>query len=624
LKKLFLGFVLCLCSIATAQNTENTDSYTKSLEDADVLIQDAIINITFKLDKRNQKITVSEESLITFKSIKERADMLYPIFYDNESSVEKFEILNDKGRKNRIRIRDEAYSSNDIFHQDARVKYTGLSFPLKGEELTVRYEKETFDLKYFTSIYFQKPFPVQNIIYNFEIPDWLNIELKEFHFENAQVSKSVKDGKSKTLSFFVKNLAPSTSDSYVLGRSYYEPHILILGKSFMDGKDKVVLFENTKDLYGWYKSLVDEVEVDDSAYKEKVNELISTANTDDEKIKNIYYWVQDNIKYIAFEDGIAGFKPDAPQNVYNKRFGDCKGMAILTKHMLKEAGFDARVVWIGTDRIAYDYTTPNLSVDNHMICAVMRDNKPIFLDATEKYNKYGEFASRIQGKQSLIENGADFILAKVPLSKIPNKETLEAKFAIEGDYLTGAVNRAYYGESRVQFQNGFTNLQNDEKYKVLTKYLEQGNTHFAVSEVSPFDSELREKPLMVTHKLQVKGAASSFSNVDYVDLSPLMPVEFFEIKEKTTDFFHPYAGIIENSVSVKVPTGKKVGTLLAPLTISHPGYSIKLYYVATSDSITLKTELDVKERLLKQNVFEQWNTDVKKVKEFYAEQITFL
>lgn len=618
-----IGIFFCFFSVLNAQSSDDIDNYKKSLQEADVFIEDALVNITFKLDKKNKQVNVIEESYFTFKSIKERADIIYPIFYNNESSIKKFETRNYKGKKNRIEVHDEAYSSNDIFHQDVRVQYTKLSFPLKGDFITVRYDKETFDSKYFTSIYFQQPFPVQQIIYHFEIPEWLEVDLKEFHFENAQISKTIENNKTKEITFIAKNLVPSSDESFLQGRSYYEPHVLILGKSFTDGKDKITLFEDTKDLYEWYKSLVDEVVVDNNAFATKVAELTENSNTDIEKIQNIFYWVQDNIKYIAFEDGIAGFQPDAPQNVYNKRYGDCKGMAILTKHMLKSAGFDARVAWIGTDRIAYDYSTPSLSVDNHMICAVMLDNKPIFLDATEKFNKYGEFATRIQGKQSLIENGEDYILARVPVAAVPNKEILDASFIITDDHLAGTVNRTYDGEYRVQFQNGFTNLQNSEKDKILTKYLEQGNTQFKVSEIKPFDAEQREKPIMITHNLQVQGAVSNFNNVDYIDLSPLMPAEFFEIKERSTDFLHPYTGIVKNSISVIIPDGKKVGDLPQPINIAKAGYTIKIDYQKTADKITMNSYLEIKDRLLKKDNFEQWDKDINTVKDFYIEQITF-
>ena len=39
--------------------------------------------------------------------------------------------------------------------------------------------------------------------------------------------------------------------------------------------------------------------------------------------------------------------------------------------MLKAIGLDGRLCWLGTNHIAYDYSTPSLGVDNHMICLVI-------------------------------------------------------------------------------------------------------------------------------------------------------------------------------------------------------------------------------------------------------------
>ena len=51
-------------------------------------------------------------------------------------------------------------------------------------------------------------------------------------------------------------------------------------------------------------------------------------------------------------------------------------MANLLTCMLRSIHLDARRCWIGTKHIAYDYSTPSLSVDNHMICAWMNKGKP--------------------------------------------------------------------------------------------------------------------------------------------------------------------------------------------------------------------------------------------------------
>ncbi len=219
-----------------------------------------------------------------------------------------------------------------------------------------------------------------------EIPNWLDMELKEINFEGYNISKKVIPNPkhhSKIYQYTVKDIPARYKDKNAPGTTYTYPHILLLAKSFSVGDTKTTLFENTKDLYAWYKSLVDQLKNENTKLKDKVKELTSNATSDNQKIKNIFYWVQDNIRYIAFEDGIAGFKPAEADDVFTKRYGDCKGMANLTKQMLKEAGFDARLVWIGTKRIAYNYSTPSLSVDNHMICALIKDKDTLFLDSTE-------------------------------------------------------------------------------------------------------------------------------------------------------------------------------------------------------------------------------------------------
>jgi hypothetical protein len=160
--------------------------------------------------------------------------------------------------------------------------------------------------------------------------------------------------------------------------------------------------------------LVSEVIIDTVPIEGNVAEITTGITDKNERVKPIYYWVQDLIKYIAFKEGIAVLQTNLPQNVCNKRYGDCKGMAILLKIILIEAGFDARLVWIGTNAIAYDYATPSLRVDNPMVTAIMVDGKPIFLEGTDKFNKYGTFATRIQGKQGLIQNGSEFELVQVP------------------------------------------------------------------------------------------------------------------------------------------------------------------------------------------------------------------
>ena len=52
--------------------------------------------------------------------------------------------------------------------------------------------------------------------------------------------------------------------------------------------------------------------------KAKAEEITKGTTGDLDKVRKIFYWMHDNIRYIAFEDGIAGF-PCATRRIVLKR-----------------------------------------------------------------------------------------------------------------------------------------------------------------------------------------------------------------------------------------------------------------------------------------------------------------
>ena len=113
-------------------------------------------------------------------------------------------------------------------------------------------------------------------------------------------------------------------------------------------------------MYKWYNSLLNELDPNDAGLTKMANSITKNASTDKEKIRDIFTWVQNNVQYVAFEDGIAGFKPSEAHEVASLKYGDCKGMANLLVNLLKAEGLDARHAWIGTRMNNYNYKIPSL------------------------------------------------------------------------------------------------------------------------------------------------------------------------------------------------------------------------------------------------------------------------
>ena len=582
--------------------------------------------ISFELNKKEGKVianTVLNEKMM---NINNRATISKYEFYNGESSIDKMKVKNRGDREFYTPITDEFYKDNDLFYNDAKIKYLNLTFPIQGYSFNYEVEKKYNDVKYFTSVYFNDSYP--NIAKEIEItvPDWLDLDIKEFNFEGNIITKTiVKDTREKTTvyNYKMQDVPAVSKEEDIPGRSYIYPHILLIAKSFQAKDKSVTLFSSTADLYKWYKSLVDLMKDDTGVLKEKVAELTANAKTDEEKIKNIYYWVQDNIRYIAFEDGIAGFKPDESNNVFTKRYGDCKGMGNLTKQMLKIAGFDARLTWLGTKHIAYDYTVPSICVDNHMICTLLFKGKKYFLDGTEKFNSFGEYAERIQNKEVLIEDGDKFIVEKVPaVSADANKEIYKASFVIDNQKLKGVCNRSASGEARASFLQIFNSFETNKKGETLEKYLASQDKNIEVNNIKTSDLKNRDVKLNIDYNISISNKVSSFDNEMYIDFENRNEYKNFEFKDRKNNYEFDFKKNYQSDLTLSIPDGYKVSKLPEDLEINEDNYSVSIKYSQTPKEITYKKSFIFKNGEIKANQMVKWNDFIKKLNKVYNQQIT--
>ncbi|MBC7948436.1 MAG: transglutaminase domain-containing protein, partial [Chitinophagaceae bacterium] len=361
---LFLSSIfLLVCSAAFTQGdlSGNIASWKSTFPKEDVIANRYKETVSFTLNTDPKPgegsvkaIVVNELMLVPVKDFMKYQDGL---FYNDEVSVDNVKAINGKGKEVVVQKLCGPMRDDDIFHSDSR--YCSIVFPLeeKGKGFTYRYDNNYRDVKYLTSFYFNHHLPVSERIIEFNIPSWLEIDLREFNFRNSQIQKTtVKDGDITRVTFTIKDIPAFRREPSSPNHALSYPHIICVNKAYTQNGQRKVLFESVKDLYGWYSSVCSDIGNKPDDLKDRVAALTIGKKTDVEKVESIFYWVQDNIRYIAFEDGIMGFKPDAAQNVLKKKYGDCKGKANLLKEMLKLAGFDARLTWIGTSDLPYDYS----------------------------------------------------------------------------------------------------------------------------------------------------------------------------------------------------------------------------------------------------------------------------
>jgi transglutaminase-like putative cysteine protease len=583
------------------------------------------LNTESKQGDGKVKATVNTEVILV--PVKDFLKYNDGLFYNDEITIDNVKATNAKGKDVPVMKLCGSYQQDDIFHSDSKFCSVKFSLDEKGKSFTYVYQNNFRDVKYLTSLYFHNPIPSVEKIIEFRIPSWLDVDLREFNFTRAGIEKSsVKENDITRITYRLKDVDAFQREPSSPNHAISYPHIICVTKSYTENGQRKVLFESVKDLYNWYHDVCSSIGNDPASLKDKVSALTAGKKTDIEKIESIFYWVQDNIRYIAFEDGIMGFKPDAAQNVFSKKYGDCKGKANLLKEMLKMAGYDARLTWIGTSDLPYDYSLPSLAVDNHMICTVILNGKRYFLDGTEDYIALNDYAQRIQGKQVLIEDGDNYIIDKIPdFPAERNRVKTVTKMNIEEGAIKGNTAMEVNGESKIMLQRIYSSIRSENKKDALSGFLRKSNDNIVVNNVKEPEFNDRQKALQVSFDFVANNQVTRTGNELYVVMDwnkEFSEMEFDDDRKNDYEFNQKY--YLTSQAELVIPAGYKVDYLPEPFKKSTPEYSFEGSFTNKGQSIVYTKTIIVNKPILHKDGFGQWNSFIKSINKFYNDQVVLV
>ena len=124
--------------------------------------------------------------------------------------------------------------------------------------------------------------------------------------------------------------------------------------------------------------------------------------------------VQREVRYVAVEIGIGGYRPSPPAETLERRWGDCKDKVLLLIDLLDEAGIPAHPAMVladGDSRIDPEFPSPDQF--NHVIVAVPADAVPaaegdaaaggwLFADPTQPSGGARWLGPAVQGQDALV------------------------------------------------------------------------------------------------------------------------------------------------------------------------------------------------------------------------------
>lgn len=622
-----------------AQKKDVTEEYAKKYPEENAVYLERKEYNTIKLEKGQLKVYTKNYQDMLLLSDKVSSYSDYPLYFSSFSELSSIKasslVPDGKGTYLTIPVK-EKYVTNEFssgsFYDDYKANhlvYTGLT---RGSRTVLDYMEKLNEPRFFGRFFFSTGIPTENAEFTVEVPRGVKIEWKLFNITEKDLEFTTQVLKKKTIYTWRKRNSPKyRSDKDAPSSTYFAAHIIVRIVEYTAKKKVVKLLDGPEGLYSWYYSMVKDVNLQpDPALKRVVDSLTNGVTDEQEKVRRIFYWVQDNIKYVAFEDGMGGFVPREANKICSRRYGDCKDMASITTTMLRMAGIQAYLTWIGTRSIPYKYNeVPSPLSDNHMICTYIIDGNYFFLDATGKNAPMGTPTSMIQGKEALIGKGdGKFEIVQVPV--IPAEKNLRS----DSVYMSIDANSNVSGNGYM-YSTGYDKIHltypldgSTEKDRIafFKKYLQKGSNKFVIDSLDYAGLYDRDKKLEVNYHYTIGGYAHTNANEIYVNMQ--LDKSYLNSLIDTADREAPFEidyQSRETHVSVlEIPAGYSAGCLPADSRYDDGKFAFEIKYRQEGNRIICTKTIWVRTLMVNPSDFNDWNTFVGKLTAAYIENVTLI
>jgi len=228
--------------------------------------------------------------------------------------------------------------------------------------------------------------------------------------------------------------------------------------------------------------------------KQTVKELTTGAKTDMEKIKALFYFVSNKIRYtgITLEKDRPGFEPHDVRITFDKKYGVCRDKAALLVSMLRLAGLNAYpvLVSVGTHK---DAKVPD-PFFNHAIAGVeLEKGQIVLMDPTDENTR--ELLPASDRNQSYLVARPDGDTVRLSPIQPPEESMLQIK-------TTGVLNAngvieakselSFQGVNDDAYRNAFSHMKPDDERRFFEQRLQQAVPGLRLKSLQIVPADMRD------------------------------------------------------------------------------------------------------------------------------------
>lgn len=335
--------------------------------------------------------------------------------------------------------------------------------------------------------------PVQEKVYQVSVLTNKNLQYKVYNGNLSVTSK--KDGDRTVYTFSNKDYFPLKTPRYTVANNDIEPKLIVTTAQNWEAKS--MWFYGVNEDFGSFEPTPE--------IRQKVNELLKPAKTENDSLDILTHWVADNVRYSGISMGEGeGYTLHKCEMTFRDRCGVCKDKAGMLIGMLRAAGFKAYAAMTMAGERIEDIPADQF---NHCITVVQRRNGNYqLLDPTWVPGVRGELWSSAEQQQNYLmglPNGAK--LGLTPVSDPKNhyiRMTAQTQVAKDGT-LKGTVTITADRQSdrtvRYLFDGFRTEWRNNVEMMLYQLY---PNAKLKSVKYTSEDDYLKQ-PVSITYKFEI-------------------------------------------------------------------------------------------------------------------------
>lgn len=370
---LFFSINLVLAGIANAQG--NFSSVPVDWSEAPAIIHQSSQEILV-----NKSGTFLQKNKINVTIIKSEASDLavLDVGYSSKIKIRNMSgtVLDITGKpiykSKKSDIQDFSNFSSFSVYEDNRVKILNLKQTRYPYTVEFEYEVEYPNLYYIPN-WLPQPYPkvpVQTSSTSYTFPKENNIRFFSRNIDSESFSESVFPDSMVKMSWTLNNLSAYDQEPYVPANER-ETKILLASPSQFEYDGYKGDLSSWESMGSWFYQLnMGKNNLPDQT-KIEIKTLVAGVDSERDKVKLLYEYMQNKTRYVSIQLGIGGLMPFDAATVDKYGYGDCKALSNYMSALLDEANIKSNyaLIYAGSNTRSFFEEFPS-DYFNHVILSV--------------------------------------------------------------------------------------------------------------------------------------------------------------------------------------------------------------------------------------------------------------